>query len=371
MHHVLTVGSATQDIIVKYKEAKSMELHTSLGIESYLLLEEGKKIESAAIHYQAGGGATNAATCFHRLGFNVSVLSKIGTDTQGDQVLQMLSELGVGTQLIKRDGKLSTGVSLIIPSLHGDGTVFTCRGASTCLSANDIPYECSEQFKQLYITSLSGESAQLLPNIAAWGQSIGAKVAVNPGSKQLDLANGTLQEAMRHIDVFMLNFKEAKHFMANLRKHDSAIQTTDSHYPEPAETEIETLPELLRSNTSVDGSFFSLKQYFREILKLGPKIITLTNGKEGVYAADNTHIYYHAAIPTHAVNSTGAGDAFGSSFIASLLHNPDIGPAIRCGAVNAASVVGFSDAKSGLLSKVELELRVSKLDPKLLRIITF
>ena len=54
------------------------------------------------------------------------------------------------------------------------------------------------------------------------------------------------------------------------------------------------------------------------------------------------------------VDRTGAGDAFGSGFVAGLLLKDDIDYAIKIGSANATSKVENMGAKAGLLYQKDL-----------------
>ena len=112
---------------------------------------------------------------------------------------------------------------------------------------------------------------------------------------------------------------------------------------------------------------FNLLHFFKEVHARGPKTIVVTNGAEGVYVSSENTIYFHPSIPIKIVNTLGAGDAFGSTFVAGLALYKSVEMAIRCGIVNSLSVITHKDAKSGLLHKDELEYELSKLDHSLLR----
>jgi len=98
-----------------------------------------------------------------------------------------------------------------------------------------------------------------------------------------------------------------------------------------------------------------LHEYLKEVLSYGVKRIVITDGKNGVYVATKETLYFHPALPVPVVNSLGAGDAFGSCFVAQLVLGKKIEDALFYGLVNAASVIGYHDAKSGLLSQKKLE----------------
>jgi len=67
------------------------------------------------------------------------------------------------------------------------------------------------------------------------------------------------------------------------------------------------------------------------------------------------------ATPVEKVVSTlGAGDAFGSTFVAGLLRSQgDVAQSLRQASINAAAVVSVFGAKRGLLSLADLEARAA------------
>ncbi|GAI85852.1 unnamed protein product, partial [marine sediment metagenome] len=109
-----------------------------------------------------------------------------------------------------------------------------------------------------------------------------------------------------------------------------------------------------------------------EILKQGTKIVAVTNGADGVYVAHKNNIYYHPSIkPKNLVSTLGAGDAFGSCFVAQLAQDKSIEDAIRSGILNSSSVLEHLDAKTGLLSKRESEEKLKQINTDLLQTFSY
>ncbi|NBT60148.1 carbohydrate kinase family protein, partial [bacterium] len=69
---VLTVGGATQDILLQYAGADVMTIAKRQWTQTYMLFESGEKIEIERTTYLTGGGATNAAVSFKRQGFDTA-----------------------------------------------------------------------------------------------------------------------------------------------------------------------------------------------------------------------------------------------------------------------------------------------------------
>ena len=86
-------------------------------------------------------------------------------------------------------------------------------------------------------------------------------------------------------------------------------------------------------------------------------IVAMTDGHKGVMVSDG-HYVYKAGIfkEKKLIDRTGAGDAFGSAFIAGLMQkNNDINYALRLASANATSVVEFVGSQTGILRKKDIE----------------
>lgn len=303
---VITLGGATQDIFIQSEDAGIQHLHP------------GAKIEVSSLHYASGGGATNTAVAFKRLGCEVTTFFKIGHDAAGQAIINQLKENSITTDQVAYSPKTNTGTSFIIPAPAGDRIIFAYRGANAEITPAELPLHAVATADCVYITSLAGNSARVLSSITKAAKE-SSLVAVNPGKNQL--ANPTvLLEALSSIDIFIVNSSEARTFMQSLNLK------TDKH-------------ELVQELTN----------YFKTILQRGPRIAVVTNGAGGVYVATKQAIYFCPSVHDTIINTVGAGDAFGSCFVASLLQELPIEQAIINGVINSASVLSHPDAKTGLL----------------------
>ena len=149
--------------------------------------------------------------------------------------------------------------------------------------------------------------------------------------------------------------------MASLIKSGIPLQKYEHFEPQ------KDMPILLQAIIGHDNTHFALKQFFKEILSRGPEIIVVTNGSEGVYAATKEAIYFHPSLKEKVVSTLGAGDAFGSCFVASLAQNKSIPEALVRGTINATSVIKFLDAKTGLLTQDALEKQAKTIGIRLIQ----
>lgn len=354
--NVLTIGGATQDIFLQYENAQTIEFEE----HSFLILEEGKKIDVQQLYYATGGGATNSAVAFARLGFSVMIMSKIGDNCAGETIIKELEAalVNISSLSIVPDGKTST--SIIVPCPSGDRTVLIYRGVATMLSPDTLDDDTLNDTQLVYFSSLNGPAAAVLPAIAKKAHERNIQVAVNPGSSQLKHHADTVKEALPFIDILIMNSDEAAVCMAALMPNHIHTDSAESKL-------FEATPRLLNESLSTQKSCFTLSHFFQEIIKYGPKTIVVTDGKHGVYVAHDKRILFHPGLPATVVSTVGAGDAFGSCFVAQILRGKPIEQAIRAGMLNSISVISHLDAKTGLLHESEVDSRLASLDEGLLQ----
>lgn len=337
MKKVLTIGGATQDIFLRYEGADLLSITKKDTVLNYMLFESGEKIEVENILNFSGGGATNSAVSFKRLGFEVSIFSQIGKDVEGSFVLKDLKKEKINRENIVINKKCNTGKSFIINSIRGERTVFAYRGANGYLSKSNLPINKIKNSDLIYITSLSYDSANLLPDIVKLAKkNKKTLVATNPGVSQLSKGTSKLIEALKHIDILILNSSEAKTFMQALIKLDKCYEKA----------------------FDLCKDYFSSNNFFKEVLKMGPKIVVITDGANGVYVANKEQVLFHKSIKTKIIDTLGAGDAFGSCFVASVALGFSIEQSLQNGIINSSSVISHVGAKAGLLTKNELEKKI-------------
>jgi ribokinase len=177
----------------------------------------------------------------------------------------------------------------------------------------------------IYVTSMGESWKHVYQGIIAHAkQHPELKIAFNPGTKQLGQGKDIICELLPFAHVFI----------ANKEEYISLI------HGEHAKSDAYTPRDLLHS-----------------LRKMGGKLLLLTDGDHGSYVLDEEGKEYHGTIiPTETIGKTGAGDAFSTGFIASLMKNGSISDALRLGTANAASVVSSIGAQTGLLHKNDLHL---------------
>jgi len=116
--------------------------------------------------------------------------------------------------------------------------------------------------------------------------------------------------------------------------------------------------ELLICNLDESQSYFKTEEENLEALMnmwigKGPKQVIITNGKKGSIYYDGYQIGYQKAYVVkdeNVVDVTGAGDAFSSAVIHSLINQEPLSRSVQYGAASAALTIQIEEAVNPKLS---------------------
>lgn len=319
MYDVITIGSATRDVFLvskAFRVIKSDKFVTGVG-ECVAL---GSKIEADKLVLTTGGGGTNAAATFASLGLNTAVVTRIGNDASGRDVLEDLKKYGVKTTLVETVKGGDTGYSTLLTTIDGERSVLVHRGVAGSFEEKKIPW-AKMKSRWIYMTSLAGNTALAL-KVARHAKKNGIKLSYNPGSKELRKGFRALEPILKHLTVLMVNTEEA---------------------------------QLLTKSKTRDVKKLCEK------LSLPGVTVVITDGPNGAYAHLDGTTWFVRPHGYKAVSRTGAGDAFGSGTTAALAKGMGIDDALRVGTINAESVVRSYGAKLGVLTKWPTKASLAKI----------
>jgi sugar/nucleoside kinase (ribokinase family) len=308
MYDIITVGAATRDVFVKSAAFDVHEKDHSAGsFEGCFPL--GAKIEIDDLVFETGGGATNAATTFSRLGYRTAIVTAVGGDEIGEEMIGVLRAERIDGKLVQKDPKNRTGYSIIILAESGERTVLVYRGASEHISAMRIAWP-KVAAKWLYVSSLAG-NIDLMERIIRHAQKKHMRIAWNPGAKEVRLGLHALAPLIRSVDLFNVNKEEA-----------GVLLGTDPQ---------------------------NLAHLIKNLRSLPCRSAIITDGLAGAYATDGDDVWHSATIDVPRINVTGAGDAFGSGVVAGLMRKDDLRYALAVGTWNATGVVQKMGPKRGII----------------------
>lgn len=308
-YDVITMGSATIDIFL-YTSGELVKIETPKIKETLLAYPLGTKIVVKNSHIMTGGGGTNTAVAFSRMGLKTSFIGKIGDDFYGERVRDELKKEKI--DFLGSIGKGMTAFSVVMDSFAHDRTIFTQKGESNNLSLKEINTS-KINTHWLYMSSMLDKSFSTSITIAKRVKAIGGKVAYNPSIYITEKGMKFLSPLLRFVDYLILNKEEAV-----------SLLSTDENDP------------------------YFLLEHLKTQGFVG---VVITDGANGAYGIDAFSQHY--SLKSHkikVIESTGAGDSFASGFMSGIIKGLDFESAMKIGISNAESVITQIGAKNRLLS---------------------
>lgn len=327
-YSIVTVGSAVQDIMFETNQAETLANPKPDPTKLQLIgFEYGAKIRSDDVYMLFGGGAANTAVVLAKLGVSVATLLRVGADGTGDAVMKELRRHKVDTNLVQRDSQIPTGLSfLVVETKTNEHVAFAHYGANTHL---EISPRTLRRFKTdwFYVSSLSMRDwSKAMRRLLATK----AKLAWNPGATQLAAPLATLRPLLRRTEILIVNRDEA--------------------------TELALRLGVVRPSRKQAQPILMLAH---ALAATGPRMCVITDGRAGSYACKDGHLYYQPTAKRKPKDTTGAGDAFGSSFVAAIIKRPhDLPLALKIATINATAQVDEIGAQTGLLSWTQIKQRL-------------
>ena len=318
-YDVVSVGSAVRDVMFYTSDAELVKNPKKDPTKlKFIGFEYGAKIHSTHVVQSLGGGAANTAVGMSRLGLRNAALVSVGQDANGDSILGALSEAGVDTGLVQVQKKSATGFSfLVVETKTHEHVAFADYGANMQLTLTPRLMK-SFTTDWFYVSSVSGSNwFEIMERLV----KTGSKIAWNPGAIQLASSARKLRAILSGVEVLIVNKDEALELAIKL-----GMKTTASS----------KLP--------------SAKELAMYIQSKGPAHAMVTNGRKGTHVYNGSTIHFAKPDPDKPVDTTGAGDCFGSSFITGLIrYNYDYDKALQLAVVNSTALVAYTGAQTGLL----------------------
>ena len=307
-YDIITIGDATIDTFCTL-EAESELYHLDKKGE-WLCLRYGSKIPVKAVNTVIGAGnAANVAMGTHRLGLKTALHTILGDDAKGQAIKERLARHAIGTEYISLERNTHTS----------SATVIDYRGDRTILVHHDEHQYKVLKFaetKWMYFSSICACADAFYPALARYVSERNIKLGFNPGSLQLRLGVAKLQPILSVSEVLFVDIQEGQRLVKK--------KTKDA------------------------------KQLLRSLRRLGPRIIALTDGRNGSYCFVGEAMYQIGIVDLPVIERTGCGDAYASGFISALHYGLPPAEAMRWGSVNGAHEATALGSQTGILAKKEI-----------------
>ncbi len=319
----VTIGDVMRDVFV-FPSEDEMEkpidhsrIERNLPGEKYLLFEFGDKITISDIHYDIGGTAGNVAAGLAKLGVKTGIITLVGQDNEGQEILDLFNKNKVDISLAKVVKGKKTSFSVII-SYRGERSILAFHSFKP--TDFEIPQNLNTDW--LYIGALGEGYHSLYAKLTALAAEKNINLALNPGAVQIKDGLAAFGALLRVAKVLFVNKEEGQklagiHGVANVRDIMTVLKKT------------------------------------------GVPVVVLTDGKDGAYAMTNEDFHKIGPYPGHRLEATGAGDAFASAFLAGLVKGEKLFTCLQYGVTNSASVIEKIGAQEGLLNMTTVKHRIS------------
>ena len=265
------------------------------------------------LRFVPGGKGANQAYAIGKLGGDVCMLGKVGTDEAGKSMLQNLSEVAVDISKIELSDA-STGTAWICVNEEGDNSIVVIPGANKQV---DIPYiekNLSELQKAEMVILQLEIPIETVCFAAKEAKQQGKLVILDPAPAKAGLP----AELFSYVDIL-----------------------------KPNETELAIL-------TGMDASA-KVEDMVKELRKLYKGTLVVSMGEKGVLIDDGEHSFRLPARKVAVVDTTAAGDSFVAGMALKLVENQSLEEAIEYAQKLASIVVSRSGAQSSIPTAEEVE----------------
>jgi sugar/nucleoside kinase (ribokinase family) len=201
-----------------------------------------------------------------------------------------------------------------------DRTILTYKGCSNDLHMDEVDFSKLDA-KWFYFSSMMADSLQTSIEIAKKIKETSSKLIFNPSSYLAKLGVEAIKDILSVTDVLVFN-KEESQLLTGLKDQ---------------------------------------KKIFKYLKSIIRGIIVITDGKNGATCFDGKKIYFANPLKNLViVETTGAGDAFASGFGAGIMLGNSIENSLKMALLQSESVIQEYGAKSNILTKKELDIKIKK-----------
>ncbi len=303
MGKILVIGSSNTDLIARVSH----------------LPAAGETLQGSAYQQAMGGKGANQAMAAHRAGGDVSFITSVGDDSNGDNAIAYYRKEGLDVSESQRVAGVPSGIAMIWVDDRGENSIVIIPGANNKLSPEFIS-TVQEEIAHAEVVMLQMEIPyETIKAVCRLAGKSNTRVVLNAApAVALD------QELLGMIDILIVN-----------------------------ETEAEVISGV-RVETGKEEKVAGL------LLDSGVKTVILTLGKRGSLLKSREANYFEPAYQVQAVDTTAAGDTFCGAMVAEITRGHSLKSALKFATAAAAICVTRMGAQPSVPTEEEIHEFIQK-----------
>ncbi|MEI8216056.1 MAG: ribokinase [Eubacteriales bacterium] len=265
MNKITVLGSMNMDIVYRVKKAP----------------KDGETIFGTSLEYICGGKGANQAVAAKRLGADVSMIGKVGADSNGIILTEALQKDGINTDLVTLDENESTGTAIISVNESGSNSIVVISGSNMKINRDDITKSEKEILSSQFLLTQLEVPMEAISIAFDYARINGVKTILNPAP-----ASSISDEILANTDIII-----------------------------PNETEAYILTKVCVEDIS------SAKEAAEVFFRKGVGYVIITLGEKGAALVSRDKAEIIPAFPVQAIDTTAAGDGFVGALSSSLPYD--------------------------------------------------
>lgn len=297
--HVVVLGSINVDLVTKVNR----------------LPNPGSTVFAHSFITENGGKGANQAVAAARMGANVTMIGRVGSDDFGKNVVGNLESELIDTRTITKDKNASTGIALITVESDSENTIVVSSGANM---------RCGQLELNALKACITDANCLVLQNEIPY--QVNFKAAQIARSNNVPIVwdpapfVGNSEDLMEQVDFLTPNQNEAELLI------DSRIKDEKSIYE-----------ALLKIKNCTDA------------------VCLITMGRQGVYFLSGLELDHIQSPLVNSIDSVAAGDAFIGGLAVSISEGKPMRLAVSYGCASGALATTKNGAQAAMPFRTEVD----------------
>ncbi len=284
----------------------------------------GETLVGSDLKLVAGGKCANQAVTAARLGADVTLIGRVGTDVFGAELVANLRREGVETSFIERDSAEATGTAFITLAPSGENSILVCMGANGTISPEQVESAARAiERADMLLVQLGAPLDAVLRGVQIADEA-GTAVLFDPAP-----VHGDLTPTWPHVTIATPNETEAEVI--------TGVPVTDLQEAADA------------------AAWFRAR---------GVRIAVIKLGARGALALDDDGARLVRGYTVEVVDTTGAGDAFAGALGVRLAEDAPVDEALAFANAAGAIAAARFGAQPSLPTRAEVEALMAEQQAK-------